>query len=144
MIGTVPHWLAFIFPDHPTKRKRNQPFKIIQLSNSRLTSQLKSTMIKNMFSRKYRRSVLITGRFHICKFACTLSRFSCVQLFVTLWTVARQAPLPIGFSRQYWSGLPCPPPGDLPDPGIKPTSPLSAVLQADSLPTAPSGNPSLS
>ena len=49
---------------------------------------------------------------------------SCVQLFVTPWTVAYQAPLSIGFPRQeYWSGLPFPSPGDLPDPGIKPTSP---------------------
>ena len=48
-----------------------------------------------------------------------LSHFSCVQLFATLWTVAHQVPLSMGFSRQeYWSGLPCPPPG-LPDPGIK-------------------------
>ena len=47
-----------------------------------------------------------------------LSRFSCVRLFETLWTVAHQAPLSMGFSRQeYWSGLPCPPPGDLPDLG---------------------------
>ena len=56
--------------------------------------------------------------FH-CKLSCVLSRFSCVQLFVTLRTVAHQAPLSMGFSRQeYWSILPCPPPGDLPDPGI--------------------------
>ena len=42
-----------------------------------------------------------------------------VQFFATLWTVALQAPLSIGFSRQeYWSGLPCPPPGDLPNPRI--------------------------
>ena len=48
---------------------------------------------------------------------------SCVRLFVTVWTLANQAPLSMGFSRQgYWSGLPCPPPGDLPDPGIKPAS----------------------
>ena len=48
-----------------------------------------------------------------------LGHFSCVQLFVTLWTVACQAPLSMGFSRQeYWSEFPCPPPGDLPDPGI--------------------------
>ena len=54
---------------------------------------------------------------------CMLILFSHVQLFVTLWTVAHQAPLSMGFSRhEYWSGLPCPPPGDLPDPGIKPTS----------------------
>ena len=52
---------------------------------------------------------------------------------MTLWTVALQAPLSMGFSRQeYWSGLPCPPPGDLSNPGIKPVSP---ALQVDSLPT---------
>ena len=52
-----------------------------------------------------------------------------VWLFVTLWTVARQAPLSLGFSRQeYWSGLPSPPPGDLMDPGIKPSSFTSPAL----------------
>ena len=52
-----------------------------------------------------------------------LSRFSRVQLLVTPWTVAYQAPLSMGFARQeYWSGLPCPPPGDLPNPGIEPDS----------------------
>ena len=56
-------------------------------------------------------------------------------LFATPWTVAHQAPLSMGFSRQgYLSGLPYPPPGDLPDPGIKPVSPVSPALQADSLP----------
>ena len=46
---------------------------------------------------------------------------------VTLWTVARQAPLSVRFPRrEYWSGLPFPPPGDLPDPGIEPTSPALA------------------
>ena len=66
--------------------------------------------------------------------ACMLSHFSRVQLFATLWTVAHQAPLFMGFSRQeYWRGLPCPPPEDLPDPGIELTSPASPALQADSL-----------
>jgi len=52
--------------------------------------------------------------------------------FATPWTVAHQAPLSMEFSRQeYWSGLPFPPPGDFPDPGIKPVSP---AWQADSLP----------
>ena len=52
-----------------------------------------------------------------------LSCFSHVQLCAILWTVARQAPLSTGFSRkEYWSGLPFPPPGDLPEPGIEPTS----------------------
>ena len=63
--------------------------------------------------------------------ACMLSRFSRVRLFATPWTVACQAPLSMEFSRQeYWSGLPFPSPGDLPDIGIAPGSP---VLQADSL-----------
>ena len=61
-----------------------------------------------------------------------LSRFSHVQLFVTPWTVACQAPLSVGFPRQeYWSGLPFPSPGDLPDPGIEPvslTSPAWALV----------------
>ena len=53
-----------------------------------------------------------------------LSHFSHVQLFVTLWTAAHQAPLSMGFSRrEYWSGLPCLSPGDLPDPGIEAAPP---------------------
>ena len=75
--------------------------------------------------------------------ACMLSRFSRVQLFVTLWTVAHQDPLSMDFSRQEcWSGLPCPPPGDLPNPGIK-----SAFLKSPALagrlfiPLAPPGKP---
>ena len=61
--------------------------------------------------------------------ACVLSYFSRVRRFATLWTVARQAPLSMGFSRQgYWSGLPCPPPGNLPDPGIRPPSLKSPAL----------------
>ena len=58
-----------------------------------------------------------------------LSCFTYVLLFVTLWTTAHQAPLSMGFSRQeYWSRLPCPPPGDLPDPGIKLASLMSPAL----------------
>ena len=60
-----------------------------------------------------------------------LSRFSRVQLFVILWTVAHQAPLSMGFSRQkYWSELPCPPPRDLPNPRVEPVS-LSSPALAD-------------
>ena len=60
-----------------------------------------------------------------------------VRLFATPWTVAYQAPLSMGFSRQeYWSGLPFPSPGDLPDPGIEPGSP---ALQADALTSEPPG-----
>ena len=58
-----------------------------------------------------------------------LSRFSRVGLCVTLWTAARQAPLSMGFSMQeYWGGLPCPPLGDLPNPGIEPMSLMSPAL----------------
>ena len=62
-----------------------------------------------------------------------------VRLFATPWTVAYQAPLSMEFSRQeYWSGLPFPSSGDLPDPGLEPRSP---VLQADVLPSEPPGKP---
>ena len=62
---------------------------------------------------------------------------SCVQLFATPWTVAYQAPLSMGFSRQEcWSGLLFPSPGDFPDPGIEPGSPS---LQTDALPSEPPG-----
>ena len=68
---------------------------------------------------------------HVCEAASVLPDS------VSPWTVTHQAPLSMGFSRQkYWSGLPCPSPGDLPNPGIKPRSPS---LQADSLPSEPPG-----
>ena len=68
-----------------------------------------------------------------------LSRFSRVRLCVTPETAAHQAPPSLEFSRQkYWIGLPCLPPGDLPNPGIEPRSPTS---QADSLPAEPQGKP---
>ena len=65
---------------------------------------------------------------HITICPCMLSHFCHVQLFVTIWTVAHQAPLFMGYFRQeYWSGLPCPPPGDLPKPGIEPVSFVSYI-----------------
>ena len=64
-----------------------------------------------------------------CLHTRMLSCFSCVQLFVTLWTVAHQVSLSMGLSRQeYWSGLPFPPLGDLPNPGIEPVSLMSPAL----------------
>ena len=60
---------------------------------------------------------------------CMLSRFGHVQLFATPWIVAHQAPLSMGFSRQeHWSGLPCPPPGGLPNPWVEPASLTSPAL----------------
>ena len=67
-----------------------------------------------------------------------------LQVFATPWTVAHQTPLSVGFSRQEcWSGLPCPPPGDLPDPGIKAVSPSTPALQVDSLPLSHEGSPAM-
>ena len=77
--------------------------------------------------------------------ACVLSHFSGIQFCATLWTVACQAPLSVGFSRQeYWSGLPCPPPpADIPDPGIKPTSLMSPELAGRFFTTAATAAKSL-
>ena len=70
-------------------------------------------------------------------FVCVCYSLSHAQLFATPWTVAHQAPLSMGFSKQeYWSGLPFPPPGDLANPGIEPKSP---ALQADSFLSEPPG-----
>ena len=71
----------------------------------------------------------------VAKELMKVKSLSRVQLLATPWTVASQAPLSMGFSRQeYWSGLPSPAPGDLPDPGIEPRSP---ALSADASPSEP-------
>ena len=70
-----------------------------------------------------------------------LNQFCHVRLCAILWTIARQAPLSMEFSRQeYWSGLPCPPPGDLPDPEAEPTSLAAPALQANCLPLRHQGS----
>ena len=77
------------------------------------------------------------------RYVCMLSHFSRALLFATLWTAAGQAPLSLAFSRQeYWSGLPCPSPGNLLDPGIKPASPPAFLaLQLDFLLQSHQGSP---
>ena len=78
----------------------------------------------------------------VCVCVCARTRTCALshrRLFVILWTVAHQAPLSMGFPRQeYWSGLLFPSPGDLPDLGIKPVSPVSPTLAGRFFPTAPS------
>ena len=73
---------------------------------------------------------------------CVVQLLSCDRLFPILQIVACQAPLSMGFPRQeYWSGLPCPPPGDLPKPGIKLPSLLSPALADGFFTTEPPGRP---
>ena len=74
--------------------------------------------------------------------ACVLSLDSCVQFFATLWTIARLAPLFLGFSRQdYCNGLSCPPPGDFPNPGIEPMCLMSPTLEGGFLITSTTYTP---
>ena len=87
--------------------------------------------------------LLMNGYWILC--VCLLSYFSHVWLFATPRTVARQAPLSVGFSRQeYWSGLPFPPPGELPNSGIKPTSPETLALAGRFFTTELPGKPNIS
>ena len=80
------------------------------------------------------------SRFH--RYTCVCVCVSHVRLFATQWTVVLLAPLSVGFSRQkHGSRLPCSPPGDLPNPKIKPTSSVAPALQADSLPLSHQGSP---
>ena len=77
--------------------------------------------------------------FNVWKWKVKVKSLSCVWLLAIPWTAAYQAPPSMGFSRQeYWSVLPFPSPGDLPNPGIEPGSP---ALQADALPSEPPGKP---
>ena len=98
-------------------------------------------------ARSHSQSGQCPGRLEARSEACSVSSLQpkqdyLISLTVTPWTVAHRAPLSMGFSRQeYWSGLPCPPPGDLPDPGIKPTSPMVPSLQAASLLLSHWGSP---
>ena len=76
--------------------------------------------------------LILSGRWYNYPYftGCMLSCLSCVWLFTTLWTVAHQAPLSMGFSRQeYWTGLPCPPPEDLPNPGVLQVSKVRKIKE---------------
>ena len=76
------------------------------------------------------------------RIACVINHFSSVQLFATPWTIVSQAPLSMSFSRQeYWSGLPFPPPRDLPNPGIEPVSLRPPALAGRFFTTVSPGKP---
>ena len=104
----------------------------VSVFQSCLLEDLGNIIWKNNF---YYYRLLMSLCIHVCLVAS-------VVLSVTLWTVAHQAPLSMVFSRQeYRSGFPWPPPGDLPNPGIKPVSPASPASQADSLSLRNQGRP---
>ena len=85
--------------------------------------------ISNATLKAYNQLILVQQGVNNQLLLLLLKRYSHVRLFVTPWTVAHQAPLSMGFSRHgYWSGLPGPPPRDLPNPGIEPTSLTSPAL----------------
>ena len=101
-------------------------------------SELGYTCLRKSISNKRCKRLMFAGQqnlqeadfVHLIK-NVKVKSLSCVWLFAPLWSTAHQAPLSMGFSRQeYWSGLPFPSPGDLPNPGIEPRSP---ALQADAL-----------
>ena len=94
--------------------------------HSMLTERLQPSAAPGPQARSLLESNLLTNQ-SLCARVDAVS--SAMSDFVMLWTIAHQAPLSMGCSRQeYWSGLPCPPPRDLPDPGIKPTSLMSPAL----------------
>ena len=102
--------------------------------SEKLSRKLKSFDLEDRKRRMSLKSFILfltEGTKHLLMQACSVAQL-CLAL---LWPHRLQAPLSVGFSRQeYWSGLPCPPPGDLLDPGIEPVSPAARALLADSLP----------
>ena len=119
-------------------RRLDSEFWDLLLANCSIFLLLIKHNFNNLLSNWKLQSIVFSNicfRNYLHVLCCAvLSRFSRFRLFSTPWTVAHQAPLSMGFSRQeYWSGLPCPPPGDLPDPGIEPVSSITPALQADSL-----------
>ena len=130
----APKWSTCISIACIKKTKQN----ITNLPNSnkilRLWYRLQHSLSNN---GNHKNSIYLYNCTNLC---CCCVSCSVVSDYETLWIVAHQAPLFMGFPRQeYWSGLPFPSPGDLPNPGIKPGSPVS---QADSLPPEKPGRPS--
>ena len=114
------------------------PAELFQILNDDVVQVLHSLCQKiwktQQWSQDWKRSIFI-----LIPKKVKVKSLSCVRLLVTPWTVGYQASASMGFSRQkYWSGLPFPSPGDLPNPGIEPRSP---ALEADALTSEPPGNP---
>ena len=115
-------------------------FSNLEVIGEEKPAKAKSLCVEKSGSEETRRAGILKAKWkkypkkETPTYYVVLSHFSCVWLFATLWTVAHQASLSMGFSRQeYWNGFPFPSPGDLPNSGIKPKSSSSPALQVDSL-----------
>ena len=116
-----------------------KPGRLQSMGSQRVGHDWATNTSQTEFKLILQRQEQAEKQYMICMYACVLSCFSHIQLFVILWTVTHRALLSMGFPKQeYWSGLPFPSPRDLPDPGTKLGSP---ALQADSLPTESAGKP---
>ena len=125
-LGKSPYWLTHWLLSPPLK---------IQLKSSPLLSITMPPRPGEVASPSVRLVHQHTSIMSLITCVCVFSHPVMSDFLWPLWTIACQAPLSMGFSRQeYWSGLPCPSPGDLPNPGIEPTSPTSSALLVDSLP----------
>ena len=113
-------WVAISFSNAWKWKVKVKSLSRVRLFSDPMDCSLPGSSVHGIFQARVLEWGAIT--FSELKCECMLSHFSCVLAFVTLWTVARHAPLSKGFSRQEWSGLLCPPPGNLPDPGTEPTS----------------------
>ena len=139
--GTVPSWSCFCWlyrasPFLATKNIVNLISVLTTWGYPCVESSLVLLVITKTLLQQHKKR-LNTWTSPDGQYQQQLHSLSRVWLFATPWTVAHQASLSMGFSRQeYWSGLPFPSPGDLPDPGIKPKSP---ILQADALTSEPPG-----
>ena len=130
------YWFDFFFFFSKGKRMDSQASWVRDLT-LHLFSKQKEIFLSNHREIKTKKGIGMTQMRE-----CLLGCFSCVQLIVTLQTIACQAPLSMGFSRQeYWSGLPCLHPGDLPNPGIEPVSLMSPALAGRFLTTSATGEP---
>ena len=123
-------WILSVLPETPDPQARRREVSLSGFSREKGEKEEPDSVLKSPLGSSIGvPSTCVNTQAYRHTRACILSCFSHVQLFLTHWTVACQAPLSMGFSRQeYWCGLPCPPPGDLPHPGIEPESVTSPAL----------------
>ena len=136
--------------DLPSPQPQNTHFQVLRANSptqhahlpagAQPASSMSQTCVSLLLKRRPPRRLFLYRKPSASEDCCAV--LSCARLLETLRTVAHQAPLSTEFSRrEYWSRLPFPPPGDPTGPGIKPASPKSPVLQADSLPLSHQGSP---